>query len=104
MFSNKDKTAGIIILIITTISVVAFNGYSIKSDLLSWFTPITTLIALLGFLISLCFFFLANSHFKKILEHHQNRLIGWLCMAVFIGFNLAANYIGFDELARIKHW
>lgn len=104
MRTNKTQVAGIIILVTTFTIFLALNFYFIELGLFGWFGAIFCGIALGGFLISLIFFFLANSHFKIIATHPKSKIIGWICIAVFIALNIGFNFIGISELARIKNW
>jgi hypothetical protein len=104
MALTKNQIAGIAILSFTFISATLLNWYFFVIDIFGWFAPMYIGIALGVFLISLIFFFLANRHFKEITTHHNNKIVGWVCMIVFVALNIAANYIGIEELIRIKHW
>ncbi len=104
MSSNKTQIAGIILFFVTLVALLALNLYFIELQLFGWYSPIFFGTAIGGFLFTLIFFFLANSHFKKIAEHPLNRIIGWVCMLIFLCCNFLANYAGIDELIRINYY
>jgi Kef-type K+ transport system membrane component KefB len=104
MALTKDQTAGVTILSLVFISDIVLNCYLLEIGAFGWFGAIFMAIIVGVFLISLIFFFLANRHFKEITTHHNNKIVGWTCMFVFVALNIAANYIGIEELIRIKHW
>jgi len=101
---NNDQIAGFTLLITTIISLLFLNIYFYEIDIYGWYSLGLFGAAIVGCLISLAFFAIANRHFKKIKVHIKNRWTGWFSMAAFFAINIASNFIGLSELARIKNW